>query len=355
MGRVVWLRREDDRDGARNDGTLGSWPIALEEGWPAADPEPSPPVAFETLFHRHYPTIRSLMSTYPEPGLGLVVAGPNDLEGTCWFEALADRANPLILGRHSSAEVFFPGDRALSLRHLALVVHAHRGDGPARFRILDLRTAGGFQDEQGRKLEALECQGPLLIRSASLAIMLFPKSAGKVDWPSDPAEAWLRVPDRVYFDARSAGRSRDSLVAEWQAAYPPDLVDPGSITLVPSFPGPVFASRDMAGTDPPRGELLITSEAGRFSLRLGARAIEQGVLLGRYERCDTAGLPVFNHNGFSRVHLLVIDIDGTLYAIDTASKNGTWQGGTPVRAAKLQPGVVLSLACLATVEWRPLH
>jgi hypothetical protein len=214
MGRVIWLRREDNRDGVRNDGTLGSWPLDLEEGLPAPV-ETSPPASFETLFHRHHPAIRSLMSTYAEPGLGLVVAGPNDLEGTCWFEALADGANPLILGRHSSAEVFFPGDRALSLRHLALVVHARRGDGRVRFRVLDLRTAGGFRDEQGRKLEAVECEGPLLVRSASLAIMLFPKGEGEVDWPTDPAEAWSRVPKRVYFDARSAGRSRDSLVCEW--------------------------------------------------------------------------------------------------------------------------------------------
>ncbi len=319
-------------------------------------PEASPLAAtFEDLFRHHYSAIRFLVNTYTEPGLGVVLAGPNDLEGTCWFEALADEANPLILGRHSSAEMFFPGDPTLSLRHLAVVVHARRGPGPVKFRILDLRTASGFQDEQGRKLEALECQGPLLVRSASLAILLFPKGEGTVDWPSEPSEAWARIPARVYFDARSAGSLRGELRGDWQPAYVPDRVDPGSVTLVPSFPGPVMASLDMVGSDTPRGELVLTSPAGRASLRLGARAIEQGVMLGRYERCDTAGLPMFVDKSISRVHLLVIEIDGALYAIDTASKNGTWQGGMPVRSARLVPGTVLRLACHATVEWRPLH
>jgi hypothetical protein len=148
---------------------------------------------------------------------------------------------------------------------------------------------------------------------------------------------------------------RDGQRGDWQPAFVPDRVDPGSATLVPSFPGPVMASLDMVGSDTPRGELVVTSPAGRASLRLGARAIEQGVLLGRYERCDTAGLPMFADHSISRVHLLVIQIDGALYAIDTASMNGTWQGGLSVRSAKLLPGTVLRLACHATVEWRPLH
>jgi pSer/pThr/pTyr-binding forkhead associated (FHA) protein len=64
---------------------------------------------------------------------------------------------------------------------------------------------------------------------------------------------------------------------------------------------------------------------------------------------------MFADKSISRVHLLVIEIDGALYAIDTASKNGTWQGGLPVRSARLVPGAVLRLARHATVEWRPLH
>ncbi|HEY5908914.1 MAG TPA: hypothetical protein VIZ31_12785, partial [Vicinamibacteria bacterium] len=193
MGRVVWLRREADRDGYRNDRTLGMWPIGRGSDSGPGEPVASPlDATFEDLFRRHYSAIRFLVNTYTEPGLGVVLAGPNDLEGTCWFEALADEANPLILGRHSSAEMFVPGDPTLSLRHLAVVVHARRGPGPVKFRILDLRTASGFQDEQGRKLEALECQGPLLVRSASLAILLFPKGEGTVDWPSEPSEAWAR-------------------------------------------------------------------------------------------------------------------------------------------------------------------
>jgi hypothetical protein len=79
------------------------------------------------------------------------------------------------------------------------------------------------------------------------------------------------------------------------------------------------------------------------------------VLLGRYDRCDTAGLPVLIDPALSRVHLLVLELDGALYGIDTASRNGSWSGADRVRATRLLPGLRLSLAGKATVEWRPIH
>jgi len=355
MSRVVWLRCEGERDEAANDGTLGMWPQrsrAPSEAHRAGDP----PATFEEAFRRHYPRVRDVLNAQSQAGLGLVAVGPEGLEGLGWVEAMAGEANPLILGRHSSAEVFFPGDAALSLRHLALVVQARReGRASVRVRLLDLRTASGFQDEQGRRLEALESEGPLMIRCASLGVMLFPTAEGQPEWPEDPSEAWARIPERVYVDARSAGGGYEKRSFDWKPAYEPDLVDPGQVTLVPSFPGPIFASRDMAGPEPARGELVITSAGGRASLRLGARAAEQGVLLGRYERCETAGLQVFQDAALSRVHLLVIELEGALYAIDTASKNGTWLGDRSLASTKLQPGLALSLAHRVDVEWRPLH
>jgi hypothetical protein len=57
----------------------------------------------------------------------------------------------------------------------------------------------------------------------------------------------------------------------------------------------------------------------------------------------------------SRVHLLVLELDGALYAIDTASTNGSWCGRDRVRATRLQPGLRVSLGGKATVEWRPFH
>ena len=53
----------------------------------------------------------------------------------------------------------------------------------------------------------------------------------------------------------------------------------------------------------------------------------------------------------SRVHLLIIEIAGVLYAIDTASSNGVFDHDARERTSRLEPGTSLSLGDVATVEW----
>jgi hypothetical protein len=57
----------------------------------------------------------------------------------------------------------------------------------------------------------------------------------------------------------------------------------------------------------------------------------------------------------SRVHLLVVESQSGLWAIDTASKNGSWHGHEAIRRMRLEPGRRLSLAMQVTVEWCPFH
>src|SRR5262249_59328862 len=93
--------------------------------------------------------------------------------------------NPVIVGRHTSAEVFLPRDPSLSLRHLAVLLSAD-GQGSVRFRVLDLRTATAFEDEHDQRLQALESAGPALVRCASYAILLLPTAATDQPWPHAP-------------------------------------------------------------------------------------------------------------------------------------------------------------------------
>jgi hypothetical protein len=194
----------------------------------------------------------------------------------------------------------------------------------------------------------------VLLRCASLALLLFPTGGAAHEWPEDPDAAWSRIPPRVYLERMPAGSRpgpAPSLV-EWAC---PAGVDSGAITLASTFPGPVFPSLSFGGHGPAQGELVVGSPFGRVAVRLDAVAARRGVLLGRYDRCDTTGLPVLSDPALSRVHLLVLELDGALYAIDTASRNGTWCGPERVRAVRIQPGVRLSLAGKAVVEWRPFH
>ena len=352
MPRSVWLRNEAAREGFENHGTVC---ISFR---PLPGPRPAGPSSFRDAFRRHYGPIRALLDRHRAAGLGLVVVGEEALEATVWVPAEADGINPVIVGRHSRAEVFLPSDPELSLRHLAVVLQ-RPGAGPGRFRVLDLRTPTGFTDEQGRRLEALESAGPTVVHCASFAVMLFPTAEGDEPWPDDAGAAWGRVPDRAYLDSTSADPEQWARPGGVVVRRPAWAGDSASTTSVFTFPGPAFLSPAPAPAPgergPARGEIRVSSPWGEASLLLSPEAARRGALLGRYERCDGAGLLCLSSQMLSRVHLLVVESGGALWAIDTASMNGTWEGDRRIRRSRLDPGRRLRLAADATVEWCPFH
>jgi hypothetical protein len=349
MSRSVWLKREDDRAEAHNDGTLCLSAIGAAAG------ARTPAGSFEDEFRRHYAVIRGVRNAHAEPGLALVVTSGDGVEASAWVRAEADEIRPLILGRHNEAEIFLPSDAALSLRHLAVILQ-RRGDGPVRYRVLDLRTATAFEDDRGRRLEALESDGPALIRCAAFALFLFPTAESGEPWPEDADEAWRRLPERVYLDSASADPDRWARPGGRAEPQQPEPVGCASQTTNSvSFPGPVFLSPASAEDGPVRGEIVLGSRFGRASLRLGKESARRGVLLGRYDRCDGGGLPLLSSPSLSRVHLLIVEVGTTLFAIDTASRNGTRLGERQVHHARLEPGRPLILAEDVSVEWLPFH
>jgi hypothetical protein len=356
MLRSVWLRNEAARDGFENDATL-CFPLGRFQHGPLS----SAVLSFEDAFRRHYPAVRELLEGHRAPGLGLLVVGQGKLEGKAWIPAEPDGINPVIVGRHSTAELFLPSDPELSLRHLAIVV-GHAGDGPARFRVLDLRTPTAFEDEHGHRLRALESAGPTLIRCASYSLLLLPTGDSGEPWPEDKDEGWKRVPERVYLESTSADSDSWNRPGGVVARSAPSLDNPESTTPIVVFPGPVFLARALmepsaAAIDvgAARGEIRVSSELGDGSLLLDAEAARRGALIGRYERCDGAGLACLSTHALSRVHLLVVESGGALWAVDTASRNGSWHAGERIGRLRLEPGRRILLAGQVAVEWCPFN
>ena len=356
MPRSVWLLREGDRAESTNSATIALPSVMIRRPAIIGDAEPGQPwLSFRELFCRHYAAVRELVESHREPGLALVVIGTAGIEARAWVGAEPDAANPVIVGRHSSAEVFLPSDRSLSLRHLAVILDRRR-DAPLRFRVLDLRTTSAFRDEGGRRLEGVEAAGPILLRCASYALMLFPTGEAADPWPEDAQAGWQRVPECAWLDSSSADSDRwaQPLVLREVGRSRGVRVSDATTSSI-SFPGPVFVEPRPLGSGPARGELVVSGEYARATLLVGQEAARQGVLFGRYDRCDGARLPVLAHESLSRVHLLVIEVGGTLYAIDTASRNGSWLDGQPFRCVRLEPGRPVTLPVNVRVEWQPFH
>jgi hypothetical protein len=100
------------------------------------------------------------------------------------------------------------------------------------------------------------------------------------------------------------------------------------------------------------GHLLITHGASEERLAVGARALERGVILGRYSRCtgDTTEMS----QDVSRVHAVLLQCDGELHLIDAGSTNGTFLGDREVKCGWVQSGCRYRLGRMR-VRWEPTH
>jgi hypothetical protein len=75
-----------------------------------------------------------------------------------------------------------------------------------------------------------------------------------------------------------------------------------------------------AGEQNVAGTLEITGPNRSIRLRVGQDALADGVLLGRYSRCD--GTDALDDPSLSRVHAMLLHVDEQLVMIDTSSSNG---------------------------------
>ena len=375
--RIVSLEDGQDRREAQN----------LRTGVVVSDREAGLP--FRELFTAAWPEMRRIVLAFDQAGVAVVAvdAMKKRVAGSMCLAAKENRANAAIVGRHGQCDLYLHADPAMSLRHLVVLVHPVAANGEVTYRVLDLRTRTAFADEGGRRLEAVTAEGPMFLQIGGYALF-FLVTGDEVGWPEEAAQAWQCIPERVYLDEALAEPDR------WRRrrrGLPVPVTSPGpgapsaagragvdgndfaagtgvgqalpsappvareSITLVRTQPGPSRARVDAdADAGPPLGTLKLSSGGRSQAMILGHHAAEAGVLLGRYERCDTHGATVLAHHGVSRVHLLVVEVEGTLYAIDTGSTNGTFEGEAEVRIVPLASGTALILGDgLARMEWMP--
>ena len=234
----------------------------------------------------------------------------------------------------------------LSLRHLAGVVDPviswERGRAAVRYHLLDLRTSEAMIDEDGRPLRGLVAEGPAIIRCAGYVLYCLPVG-DPTDWPTDGADAWSMLPERVYLDE-----------LELAEGSLPKIRMPrrdARETYVTRTGGPRDTSMRLA-TGPIAGILEISTPHRKVSLSIGEDALGAGILLGRYGRCDAMEAAVEDES-LSRVHALVIQLADRVLLVDTASTNGTFEKGQPARLVTLDRTTELRLGKRTFARWLP--
>ena len=284
-----------------------------------------------------------------EPGIALIAVDEwtGRATGLVQLRARVARHVAAIVGRHDACDLYLTGSDDLALRHLAVVldpVHSWtRGSSTVRYRVLDLRTQRGFCDEDGRPLRGLRCEGPALLRCAGHALFVLPLGDPS-DWPESAADAWAMIPERVYFDELDR-------CPEGSMPRMAPVVTTTHRSMIMRTHGPRDTGSSLVSVGDHAGTLELIGRHHRGSLTLGHDALRDGVLLGRYARCDGAAL--LDDPSLSRVHALLLHVDDALIAIDTASRNGTRLLGEPdARVIAIGGETELRLGSSTRARWR---
>jgi hypothetical protein len=307
-----------------------------------------------------------------EPGLAVIAVEERTgrAEGLVRLCARVERHVAAIVGRHDECDLYLTASSQLALRHLALILDPvtswKAGDKGVRFRVLDLRTTDGFMDEEDRPLRGLRCEGPAVLRCAGYALFIIPLG-DPTDWPVKGEDAWACLPERVYFDEVDSfpqGSMPRMIAMRTSPGIPmpaPSAPLPPSTHMIPRrtsvitrTQGPRDSAISMLAEDGDlAGTLELIGPSFRETIRIGHRALTDGVLLGRYARCDGAG-GLADDATLSRVHALLLQVDDVLLVIDTASSNGTWEHGERPRARvfNLDGNTELLLGKTTRARWR---
>lgn len=314
------------------------------------------------IFIARFGAIRRLCEGQPH-GLTVIAIGPGGLVSTR-LEAGDSAPRALIVGRHECCGLRLRGDASVSLRHLAVLLQRRTETSDLRFRVIDLATPTALLGENGEALESLESEGPVFLHCGAHTVLFFP-TGDEIAWPDDPAAGWQCIPERVYFDEHAADLDARRALAQQEPPTPRPEPAPADdapsrhagVSIVTSLRGPRFVDRRLGDDDILMGHLKVRTRHGRERIPIGRAGAHLGLLLGRYSRCEPHSRGIIRDHQVSRVHVLLVRIDGELWAVDTASTNGMQldvEGEPDVAIHRLDGEQSLYVAgFVARLDWVP--
>jgi len=307
------------------------------------------------LFIETYPRFAPVCRTVDEPGVAIVAVDERTGRAAGVVKVLArvGRTVAAVAGRHDQCDLYLRGNDGLALRQFAVVLAPVQSWAPGakavHYRVLDLRTNDGMADEDGRLLRGIRAEGPSILRCSGYTFFIL-TLGDPTDWTASAADAWDMMPERVYFDelescaGGSAARlrlprndQRQSFIFRTQGPRETGLINHTAC-------GVVGNERDLAG------RLEIEGPNRRVMIDVGHDALRDGVLLGRYGRCDAS--EALDDPSLSRVHALLVCENDKLLVIDTASYNGTRiVGEHRARVIEIEPDLELQIGKHTRMRW----
>jgi hypothetical protein len=261
---------------------------------------------------------------------GQVVAGRRVFGGTA-----------VVLGRHEQCGVRLPADM-IALRQLVALVQDE--GGTMRIHLRDLATRLPFRTEDGSRSAAVVAEGPLYVAIGDYAIWFVPSELLLKGHGYGREAAWDALPPRDFIERRPPSDARGALPAC-------RLVGADSVRVTHIAPARVLDDGDTP--DVSWGVLKVEIGHKRETRWVSLERLEQGILLGRYSRC--AVLVDASEAQTSRVHALLLLVQGDVWLVDLASTNGVMRDGSRLVAGILEDVDRFTLGSQVTIGWRRIH
>ncbi len=306
----------------------------------------------KTLFIGAYAKFADPCRAFDEPGLAVIAIDEDTGRpaGIVRLTARVQRPVAAIVGRHDHCDLYLTAREDLSLRQLAVVMEPVTNWSPGatniRYRMLDLRTTEAMMGEDGKRIRGLVAEGPAIVRCGGYTLFALPLGDPS-DWPLSAEDAWSMLPARVYLDEIPPDIARGSLPRMPQRLEEPRLNAASTITRTPGVrdTGMKLVQGDVAGY------LELYTPTKQVTLAIGESALKDGVLIGRYDRCDAKDI-CGDDTSLSRVHALLMRIEDRLLLLDTASSNGTFEKGQQIRVVVIEADTEMRLGKKTYARWR---
>ncbi len=237
------------------------------------------------------------------------------------------------------------------MRHVAGLVR-FEGAG-VRIHLRDLATNQPFVTEDGQPSAGVTADGAVFVAVGEYGLWFVPSDAlTSAEAPRSAAEAWDALPARRFEELRSPRDAPQPAPPPGPRAPEPPPGPGRAITRVTHIEAPLLLDEGDA-PEVAWGVVRVVGGARKVRRWVSAERLEQGILVGRYDRCgillDTPAPTT------SRVHALVMRLGADVWILDLASRNGIQRGGTPVRAEILRDVDSLSLGGDVTLTWERIR
>jgi hypothetical protein len=300
------------------------------------------------VWRRVFNALDPLYRSFPDEGLLIVAVLAGQAIESHLYVALPEGEAPefVVLGRHSQCDLRLGSDSSISLRHM--VVSATRRGCELYVRLSDLGTEIGMKTEDGQRCEGLATEGAAFVSIGAYHLFFLPTgSLSPLPWGVSAEDAWAAIPERVYADRRASRSMQNQLrrvrliEAEDRRSIVTQIIDP---------PTALRERRPEPGARGPLvGALTLETAQAREIYDVFDHDLGRGLLIGRYDRCTLGS----EDERLSRVHLLLVRDGNALWAVDTASSNGTTTGARlgRIRQLCLSSGAELSLGRAIKLTW----